>query len=64
MLVGRVRRIAAGFDEGVEGRVGGTTRSAECSRLVEFVCALAREDAVGALYLCERLGPATLGVGA
>ena len=51
--------MAAGLVEGVDGRVGGMTKSEECRRLVEFVCALAREDAVGALYPRWWLGPAT-----
>lgn len=50
--VGMVSRRAAGLEDGVEGRVGGTLllNSNVCSRLVELVCVLAREDAVGASY--------------
>jgi hypothetical protein len=43
--VGIVRRSAAGLEEGVEGLVGGTLKS--CIRLVEFLCDLARDAAVG-----------------
>ena len=48
--VGIVRRSAAGFGFGVEGRVGGTSyRSSPCIRLVECVCEFfARDAAVGA----------------
>lgn len=49
--VGIVNRKAAGFDEGVDGRAGGTVKSSVCSRLVEPVCDLARDAAVGASYL-------------
>lgn len=49
--VGIVRRKAAEFDEGVDGRVGGTIKSSVCIRLVELVCDLARDAAVGASYL-------------
>ena len=48
--VGIVSRSAAGLEEGVVGRVGGTAKSRPCMRLVELACALAREDAVVALY--------------
>lgn len=50
MVVGSVRRMAAGFDDGVEGRVGGTTYSRPRMRLVDAVWLLAREAAVGASY--------------
>lgn len=43
-----VRRSAAGFEEGVLGRVGGTLKS--CIRLVELLCDLALEAAVGSSY--------------
>ena len=46
--VGMVRRRAAGLEEGVEGRVGGTRYSKPWARLV--VCDFAREDAVVASY--------------
>lgn len=49
--VGIVSRKAAGFDDGVDGRAGGTIKSSACSRLVEPVCDLARDAAVGASYL-------------
>lgn len=46
--VGMVRRRAAGLDEGVDGRVGGTVYSGACIRLVdEFLWVFAREAAVG-----------------
>ena len=48
--VGMVRRSAAGFEDGVEGRVGGTLYSRPWIRLAELACTLAREEAVGALY--------------
>ena len=44
-----VRRSAEGLDEGVLGRVGGTLKS--CIRLVELLCDLALEAAVGSSYL-------------
>ena len=47
--VGIVRRRATGLEEGVEGRVGGTTCSRPYARLA--VCDLAREEAVVASYL-------------
>ena len=43
-----VRRRAAGLEEGVEGRVGGTRCSKPWARLV--VCDFAREEAVVASY--------------
>ena len=46
--VGMVRRSAAGLEEGVEGRVGGTRYSIPCARLV--VCDFAREEAVAVSY--------------
>ena len=46
--VGMVRRRAAGLEEGVEGRVGGTRYSKPWARLV--VCDFAREEAVVASY--------------
>ena len=46
MDVGIVNRKAAGFDDGVDGRVGGTCISIPCILLVEFVCVRAREEAV------------------
>ena len=45
--VGIVRRSAAGLDDGVEGRVGGTWYSKPWSRLVVAVCTFALDDAVG-----------------
>jgi hypothetical protein len=48
--VGIVSRKAAVLDEGVEGRVGGTVYSDGGIRLVELVCVLARDAAVGAPY--------------
>jgi hypothetical protein len=48
--VGMVSRKAAALDEGVEGRVGGTMYSDVEIRLVEFICVLARDAAVGASY--------------
>lgn len=45
--VGIVRRSATGFEEGVDGRVGGTMYSRPCIRLVEFACDFARDAAVG-----------------
>ena len=47
---GIVRRSAAGLEDGVDGRVGGTLYSRPRILLVELVCVLAREDAVGASY--------------
>lgn len=44
-----MRRSAAGLDEGVLGRVGGTLKS--CIRLVELLCDLALEAAVVSSYL-------------
>lgn len=52
-----VRRSAAGLDEGVLGLVGGTLKS--CIRLVELLCDLALEAAVGSSYL--DLGAAFVG---
>jgi hypothetical protein len=49
LCVGMVRRSAAGLEEGVLGRVGGTLKS--CIRLVELLCDLALEAAVGSSYL-------------
>lgn len=46
--VGNVSRKAAELDEGVEGRAGGTVYSDDEIRLIEFVCVLARDAAVGA----------------
>jgi hypothetical protein len=46
--VGMVRRRAAGLEEGVEGRVGGTRYSKPWAR--PAVCDLAREEAVAASY--------------
>lgn len=46
--VGMVRRRAAGLEEGVEGRVGGTRCSKPWARLV--VCDFAREEAVVVSY--------------
>lgn len=46
--VGIVKRSAAGFEEGVDGLVGGTIKSRPWIRLVELVCDFAREAAVGA----------------
>lgn len=46
--VGMVRRRAAVFDEGVEGRVGGTLKS--WIRLLEPFCDFAFEAAVGSSY--------------
>lgn len=43
--VGMVNRSAAGFDDGVEGRVGGTLIS--YMRLAVFLWVFAREAAVG-----------------
>lgn len=49
--MGIVSRRAAGFVEGVDGRVGGTCESIECILLVELLlCALARDEAVPAEY--------------
>ena len=48
--VGMVNLRAAGLEEGVVGREGGMPKSRPCIRLVELACALAREDAVAALY--------------
>ena len=53
--VGSVNRSAAGFDEGVDGLVGGICTSIECIRLVELVCTRAFEDAVAAEYPCACL---------
>lgn len=47
--VGIVRRRAAVFADGVEGRVGGTLKS--WIRLVELLCDFALEAAVGSSYL-------------
>lgn len=55
--VGMVSRRAAGLDEGVEGLVGGTLNS--CIRLVEFLCDLARDAAVGSSYRAAFESPAT-----
>ena len=60
-MVGMVRRSAAGLEDGVEGRVGGTLNSSPCIRLVEFLCDLARDAAVGASYR-ESLDPPAEGV--
>lgn len=46
--VGIVRRRAAGLEEGVEGRVGGTKYSKPWARLA--VCDFAREEAVAVSY--------------
>jgi hypothetical protein len=46
-VVGIVRRNAAVLDEGVEGRVGGTTKSQANILLPELECVLARDAAVG-----------------
>lgn len=46
--VGIVSRNAAGLDDGVEGRVGGTCVSIEPIRPVEFECVRARDEAVAA----------------
>ena len=48
--VGIVSLSAAGLDDGVEGRVGGTLYSKPCNRLVVAVCAFALDDAVGVSY--------------
>lgn len=49
--VGIVSLRAAGFDDGVEGRVGGTLYSNPYNRLVVAVCAFfAFDDAVGVSY--------------
>lgn len=55
--VGMVRRSAAGFDDGVEGRVGGTLKS--IILLVEFLWVLARDAAVGSSYR-EAFDPPTV----
>lgn len=57
--VGIVRRNAAGFDDGVDGRAGGTTYSDERMRPVELLCVLAREAAVAPSY---RAALASLGL--
>lgn len=45
--VGIVSRSAAGLDDGVEGRVGGTLYSRPWKRPVVAVCTFALDDAVG-----------------